>query len=110
MDKFKLKDEWSIKVTEENSLIVGEYFRKASSCYSDWYSREKKDLYQSGWKYLKSRNSAGETVEKSSHSSFSSREPWGQLLTTEEFEKYVLNKEVMQSNEYNQILIKLLTE
>lgn len=110
MNNFKLEDEWSIKVTEENSLIVGEYFRKASSCYSDWYSGEKKDLYQSGWKYLKSRNSVGETVEKSSHSSFSSREPWGQLLTTEEFEKYVLNKEVMQSNEYNQILIKLLTE
>ena len=111
MDKFKLEDEWSIKVTEENSLIVGEYFRKASSCYSDWYDNgSKRSLWQSGWKYLKSRNGAGEPVEKSSHSSFSSKKPWGQLLTTEEFEKYVLNKEVVQSDEYNQILIKLLTE
>ena len=111
MNNFKLEDEWSIKVTEENSLIVGEYFGKASKCYSDWYdSGSKRSLWKSGWKYLKSRNSIGEPVEKSSHSSFSSKEPWGQLLTTEEFEKYVLNKEVVQSDEYNKILIKLLTK
>lgn len=110
MNNFKLEDEWSIKVTKENSLLVGKYFEKASGCYSNWYSEGVGDLYQVGWKYLKSRNGAGETVEKSSHSSFSSMKPWGQLLTTEEFEKYVLNKEVVQSDEYNNILIKLLTE
>lgn len=111
MNNFKLEEKWCIEVTKENSLIVGEYFKIAASTYKDWARNN--SVWEEGWIYLNSLNSYNEPVQKSASSTFSSSIPEGQLLTTEQFIKYVLNKEVpatIQSEEYNNILIKLLTK
>lgn len=112
MDNFKLEEKWCIEVTEENSLIVGEYFKVVSPVYENWSG--------TGWlegperrNYLTSHNTKNRPVDKNSSANFSSKYPKGQILTTEQFIKYILNKEkttTIQSEEYNNILIKLLTK
>lgn len=110
MDNFKLEKKWCIEVTEENSLIVGEYFKVVSSIYENWQTGVEAGT---GRDFLRSHNDQNQKVTIGSVSSFSSNHPEGQILTTEQFIKYVLNKEVsttIQSEEYNNILIKLLTK
>lgn len=113
MNNFKLEEKWCIEVTKENSLIVGEYFKVVSSVYENWWEKEIVHRGVRHRKFLRSHNDNDEPVIKGSDSSFSSLDLEGQLLTTEQFIKYVLNKEVpatIQSEEYNNILIKLLTK
>ena len=108
MEEFILPEKWSIKVTKENSLIVGKYFKKASNIYKNW---------PVGWgwaDFLNSHNINNETPLNSMHNSFSSSDPKYLEITTEQFEKYVLNKpdvniQPKEDLELNQIIIKLLS-
>ena len=111
MSEFKLEEKWCIEVTKENSLIVGEYFKIVSPVYVDWWKTEVslQNPYRNSRKFLRSHNDHKNPVIKESESSFSSSEIEGQLLTTEQFIKYVLNKEqCVNSEDYKEILIKLL--
>lgn len=110
MSEFKLKEKWCIEVTEENSLIVGEYFKIVSSVYENWWETEVNlNMDRKPTKFLRSHNDYNNPVIKGSESSFSSSEIEGQLLTTEQFIKHVLNKEqCVNSEDYKEILIKLL--
>ena len=56
-------EHWCIKITKENSLIVGEYFNKKleiQSCYTDWFNHEN---YNHG-KYLTSHNLIKKPISK----------------------------------------------
>lgn len=103
IDKFELPEKWCIKVTKENSKLVGEYFGKISHNYKDWkyynnYNRP----------YLRSHNDNGVTVEEGGNSSFSSAGPEGLDLTNEQFERYVLKKETKIVSENMNYLMNLL--
>ncbi len=94
MVKFILPEKWCIKVTKENSTIVGEVFGKISRSYIDWYNHNS-DTYRIR-PYLKSLNDNGSSyINPSSISSFSSSicPPEYLELTTEEFIEHVLNKQ-----------------
>ena len=109
MEEFILPEKWSIKVTKENSLIVGEYFKKASNIYKNW-----PPAVLSCPDFLNSHNINNETPLNSMHNSFSSSDPKYLEITTEQFEKYVLNKpdvniQPKEDLELNQIIIKLLS-
>lgn len=93
MKEFILPNKWCIKVTEENSLIVGKHFGIMGESYKDWYKRGR--IFS---KYLRSHNDAKESVSLSALHSFSSNKPEGLELTTEEFEKYVLGNISKENN------------
>lgn len=86
-EEFKLSEYWCIEVTEENSLLIGEYFSIVSQVYTDWYKRK----INGKRKYLRSHNDQKQPIIKGADSSFSNHIPQGLVLTTEQFKKYVLN-------------------
>lgn len=93
MENFILPDKWCIKVTEENSLIVGKYFGIMGDSYEDWYLRGGNFS-----NYLRSHNDKGEPVSISAAYSFSNGTPEGLELTIKEFEEYVLGNISKENN------------
>jgi uncharacterized SAM-dependent methyltransferase len=108
MEKFILPEKWCIKVTKENSLIVGEVFGKIAEIYKDWTHNE---VSFRSRPYLRSHNDYDDKYSNlEAHSSFSFSYPQGLELTTEEFIKYVLNKEqsIINDSDLENIYKKLL--
>jgi len=108
-EEFILPEKWCIKVTKENSLIVGEVFGNCSLVYTDWYNRDSVAYVQRP--YLRSHNDDNNSyLDPNAITSFSHIKPEGLELTTEEFIKYVLNKEqtVKVDSDLENIYKKLL--
>ena len=97
MENFILPEKWYVERTPENAHVINKW---ACGLQGNHYAYRNTNCY-----FLNDGNY--ELVTSSDIDNFIAEST---KITTEEFEKYVLNKEVMQSNEYNQILIKLLTE
>jgi hypothetical protein len=109
MKNFILPEKWCIKVTKENSLIVGKKFGKVSTTYLDWYDNNS-IIYRTR-PYLKSHNDSGDSyLDPNIPFTFSHDSPEGLELTTEEFIEYVLNKKqtVKVDSDLENIYKKLL--
>jgi hypothetical protein len=83
-------EHWCIKITKENSLIVGAYFEKhyEKGNYSDWFNKRCNLNH-----YLCSHNDIEQELNPKSNGSFSSLNPRGKKLTTKEFIKYIVNED-----------------
>lgn len=92
-------EKWQILITKENFDIITPYYAKVSSCYTQ---------YDTISMWIKSHNARGEEPKKGADSSFYYREPGFIAITTEQFVKYVLNKQSI-TEDHSQ-LIKLLND
>lgn len=92
-------EKWQILITKENFDIITPYYAEVSSCYTQ------RDAI-SMW--IKSHNTYGEEPKKGAVSSFYYRGLGFIDITTEQFVKYVLNKQSI-TEDHSQ-LIKLLND
>lgn len=82
--KYVFPEKWQIRLTKENFDIVKLYYSVVSTCYTD-------PSNIGSW--IKSHNHEGDTPSHYSKASFFYKEDGFTDITTEEFQKYVLNKE-----------------
>ena len=92
-------EKWQILITKENFDIITPYYAEVSNCYTQ---------YDAISMWIKSHNTYGEEPKKGAASSFYYRKPGFIDITTEQFVKYVLNKQPI-TEDHSQ-LIKLLND